>query len=458
MTTWSRTSRWAVCAGAALIAAATGMKLRAADKSAPARAVAPAAAPVPAAEAAGRMTVPAGFKVQLFAGEPDVVQPIAFTWDDRGRMWVVECLSYPNWAMDESKPGTDRIVILEDTDGDGKADKRTVFADGLRNVSAIELGFGGVWVGAVPNFTFIPRNGNEDKPSGPPQVLLDGWNLKDVKHTVFSSFTWGPDGWLWATNGIQSKSKIGKPGTPDDQRVKFDCGVWRYHPTRHVFEVVAVGTTNPWGLDFDAYGQCFITNCVLAHLWHVIPGATYDRMHGQHFNPYHYGTMKTAADHLHWETGKDWTDVRKGLTDQTSAAGGGHAHVGAMIYQGDQWPAEYRGNIFMCNLHGNRVNQDILEPSGSGYVGRHGKDFLLANDPWFRGIAIKQGPEGSVYVSDWTDTGECHNFEKADRTNGRIYRVTHGDYGTTAPTLDRLPDQQLLALATGANGWTSRHA
>jgi putative heme-binding domain-containing protein len=220
--------------------------------------------------------------------------------------------------------------------------------------------------------------------------------------------------------------------------------------------VVAVGTTNPWGLDFDEYGQCFITNCVIAHLWHVIPGAHYERMYGQHFNPYHYGSMKTCADHLHWESGTNWTDVRKGVSAGTSEAGGGHAHIGAMIYQGDNWPAEYRGGLFTCNLHGNRVNRDVFEQKGSGYVAHHGKDFLFANDPWFRGLAIKQGPDGAVYISDWTDTGECHNYEKADKSNGRIYRVVYGDRGTSGPHLSALTDGQLIAMAAEPNAWTSR--
>ena len=261
--------------------------------------------PAPLADSASRIKLPEGFTATLFAGEPDVVQPIAFTFDHRGRMWVAECRSYPNWIQDASKPGADSIIILEDVDGDGHFDKKTVFADKLRNVSALEVGFGGVWVGAVPNLMFIPDKDGDDKPDGPPEILLDGWNVKEVKHNIFSSFTWGPDGWLYATNGIQSKSKVGKPGTPDDQRVKFDCGVWRYHPTRHVFEVVAVGTTNPWGLDFDEYGQCFITNCVIAHLWHVIPGAHYDRMYGQDFNPYAYCVIHTCADHMHWGNGQE---------------------------------------------------------------------------------------------------------------------------------------------------------
>ncbi|HEX8915006.1 MAG TPA: PVC-type heme-binding CxxCH protein [Humisphaera sp.] len=416
-------------------------------------------APVPTADAASKIKLPEGFTATLFAGEPDVVQPIAFTFDHRGRMWVVECRSYPKWAQDDKQPGTDSIVILEDTDGDGKFDKKTVFADHLRNVSAIEVGFGGVWVGAIPYLQFIPDKDGDDKPDGPPQILLDGWNLKEVKHNIFSSFTWGPDGWLYATNGIQSKSKVGKPGTPDDQRVKFDCGVWRYHPTRHVFEVVAVGTTNPWGLDFDEYGQCFITNCVIAHLWHVIPGAHYDRMYGQDYNPYAYGTIHTCADHLHWETGKKWTESRAGAGEKTSEAGGGHAHVGAMIYQGDNWPAEYRGSIYTCNLHGNRLNRDVLKQQGSGYVGTHGKDFAFWNDPWFRGVCVKQGPDGAVYVSDWSDTGECHNYDKSDPSNGRIYRISYGKTrNLQGLNLSGWGDERLAALAVSDEAWSARQA
>lgn len=420
----------------------------------------PVGSPVPVSESAAKMTVPEGFKVTLFAGEPDVVQPIAMTFDDRGRLWVAESMSYPNWIKDDKTPGNDRILVFEDTNHTGHFNKRTVFAEHLKNVSAIELGFGGVWIGAIPNFAFIPADINADqpKPSGPMQILLDGWNVNEVKHNVFSSFTWGPDGWLWATNGIQSKSKVGKPGTPDDQRVKFDCGVWRYHPTKHIFEVVAAGMTNPWGLDFDQNGQCFVTNCVLAHLWHIIPGAYYQRMYGQHFNPYHYGYMQTCADHLHWETGKSWTDVRAGVTPKTLEAGGGHAHVGAMIYQGDVWPDIYRNTIFMCNLHGNRINNDILEAKGSGYVGHHGPDFLLANDTWFRGISVKQSPDGNAYVCDWSDTGECHNFDRVDQSNGRIYKITYKASPVVNPDIANAPEAGLIGMIADNNVWMSRHA
>ena len=410
--------------------------------------------PLPPNEAPKHMTLPKGFKATLFAGEPDVVQPIAFTFDDRGRLWVVECLSYPQWTKDGT--GHDRVLIFEDTDGDGHFDKKTVFYDKGSNLSGIALGFGGVWLCSTPNLVFIPLHDGEDKPAGPPEVILDGWNLLEAKHNVFNSLTWGPDGWLWGCNGIQSKSLVGKLGTPKEQRNEINCGVWRYQPTKKIFETVANGTTNPFGLDFDDYGEAFITNCVIKHLWHVIPGAHFQRMYGQDFNPHLYGLMESCADHIHWGGG-DWTTGRggKGANDE---AGGGHAHVGAMVYLGDNWPDEYRNGLFTCNLHGSRVNHDLLKPHGSGYVATHGKDFMLANDPWFRGLGIQYGPDGGVYVIDWTDTGECHNYDKVDRTNGRIYKITYGDVKYAPVNLAKLSDAELVKLQLHKNDWFVRHA
>src|SRR5207248_6874661 len=190
----------------------------------------------------------------------------------------------------------------------------------------IALGFGGVWLCSTPNLVFIPVRAGEDRPAGPPEVVLDGWNLKEAKHNVFNGLTWGPDGWLWGCNGIQSRSLVGPPRTPKEKRVEINCGVWRYHPTRKVFEAVAHGTTNPWGLDFDDSGEAFITNCVIKHLWHVVPGAHFQRMYGQDSNPYSYGLLESCADHLHWGGGH-WTESRGGKGPH-DVPGGGHAHVG----------------------------------------------------------------------------------------------------------------------------------
>lgn len=422
------------------------------------KAAKPADRPLPPDAAAKAMTVPDGFKVTLFAGEPDVVQPIAVTFDTRGRLWVVECRSYPKWR-DDGK-GSDRVVILEDTDGDGRHDKKTVFLDNGSNLSGIELGFGGVWLCSLPNLIFIPMKDGEDKPAGPPEVLLDGWNLKDTKHNVFNSLGWGPDGWLYGCNGIQARSKVGKPGTPEKDRVYFDCGVWRFHPTRKTFEVVATGTTNPFGLDWDEHGQMVFTNCVIHHLWHVVPGGRYTRMYGQDPNPHAYELMTSCADHLHWGGG-DWTSSRTtgtGGKPEHSEAGGGHAHSGCAVYLGDNFPPEYRNSVFMCNIHGNRLNRDRLERTPAGYVAKHAPDFLFANDSWFRGICVKSGPDGGLYVTDWSDTGECHNYEVADTTNGRVFRVVYGTPKPWRGDVAKLSDAELLKLLFHKNDWFVRQA
>ena len=376
--------------------------------------------PLPPKDAAAALKLPPGFKATLFAGEPDITQPMSITFDDRGRLWVVECRSYPKWLPADAKEGKDRVLILEDSDNDGTFDKKTVFLDKGVNYSSVEYGFGGIFVTAIPRLLFIPDANGDDVPDGPAQVLLDGFDLKAV-HNVANGLVWGPDGWLYGCNGILSNSKIGKPGTPDDQRTPMNCGIWRFHPVRHEFEVVAHGTTNPWGLAFDERGEAFLTNCVIEHVFHVVPGARFKRMFGADFNPFTFERMETCADHIHW-AGGTWEGSRN-ASGKHGEAGGGHAHSGAMIYLGDQFPAEYRNCLFTLNIHGQRLNVDKLERKASGYVAKHMPDFAPSSDPWFRGVCVKQGPDGSIYFSDWSDTGECHNYDDAtiQRENGRIY-------------------------------------
>ena len=401
------------------------------------------------------MKLPEGFTVSLFAAEPDVVQPIAMTIDHRGRLWVVENYSYPIWLG--GPEGKDRILIFEDSDNDGRFDRRTVFYDKGTNFTGLELGFGGVWVCATPNLLFIPDRDGDDRPDSQPVVKLDGWDKK-AQHNMFNALKWGPDGWLWGCNGIMSNSRVGNPGIPERERVAINCGVWRYHPTRGVFEAVAHGTTNPWGLDFDDLGEAFITNCVLPHLYHVVPGAHFQRMYGEDLAPNRYALMETCADHIHW-SGGHWTDSRDGK-GKHGEAGGGHAHVGAMIYLGDNWPDSYRNSLFTCNLHGKRVNHDRLERHGAGYIARHERDFLMANDSWFRGLELKYGPDGGVYLTDWYDTGECHeaDADNAHRENGRIYKIVHGKPAAVQVDLSQLDDQALARMQLHRNEWYVRTA
>src|SRR5690606_36655174 len=248
-------------------------------------------------EAVAAMDVPEGFTIQLAAEEPRVIRPIAFTLDDRGRLWVVEALTYPVRAPEGQ--GKDRILIFDDTDGDGTLDSRTVFMEGLNLVSGIELGLGGVWICAAPYLLYIPIDESGSAPAGEPEILLDGWGLHDT-HETLNSLTWGPDGWLYGDQGVFTHSMVGKPGTAEEDRVPFNAGVWRYHPTKKIFEIFAWGTSNPWGVDFNQYGHAFVTACVIPHLYHMIQGARYQRQSGKHFNPYTFDDIKTIADHVHW--------------------------------------------------------------------------------------------------------------------------------------------------------------
>ena len=235
-------------------------------------------------EAVKAMTLPAGFKATLFAGEPDVKQPIAFCIDDRGRLWVVECYTYP--IRKPGEKGDDRIVVFEDTDGDGKFDKRTVFYEGLNLASGIEWGFGGVFVGAAPWLLHIPvkETANGPQPAGEPVKLLEGFAWHDT-HEMLNTFTWGPDGWLYGCHGVFTHSHVKVVGAPDSERQFLNAGVWRYQPVKKRFEVFAEGTSNPWGIDFNEYGHCFIEACVIPHLFHMIQGGRYQRQAGQHYAP-----------------------------------------------------------------------------------------------------------------------------------------------------------------------------
>lgn len=411
-------------------------------------------------QAAKRMNVPQGFQVQLAAAEPDIHQPVAMAFDRRGRLWVAEAYTYPIPAKEGE--GLDKIVILEDEDQDGVFDSRKVFAENLNLVSGLEIGYGGVWVGAAPYFMFIPDQDGDDVPDAEPQILLDGFGFQDT-HETLNTFNWGPDGWLYGCHGVFTHSRVGKPGTPDDQRTPMNAAIWRYHPVQHQFEIFAEGTSNPWGVDFNDHGQAFATACVIPHLYHVIQGGRYQRQAGQHFNPYTYDDIKTVADHLHYAGNIQdhaWWGEEPPIQSDTSDAGGGHAHCGAMIYLGDNWPLRYRNSLFMNNIHGNRVNNDRPSRQGSGYVGKHGDDLLLANDRWFRGINLRYGPDGTVYLIDWYDRNACHrtNPEIWDRTNGRVYNISFGQPDRQTVDLGKMNDAELAKLAWHQNDWYVRTA
>jgi putative membrane-bound dehydrogenase-like protein len=427
-------------------------------------------------EAVKKMTVPPGFKVDLIAAEPDIVQPVAFTFDAKGRIWVVEGNTYPQRAGnppparpadsgDLAKPdaaqekdifgGKDRVLIFEDKDGNGSFETRKIFIENLNLVSGIELGFGGVYIGAAPYLLFVPDADGDDKPDATPTILLDGFGWQDT-HETLNSFIWGPDGWLYGCHGVFTHSNVGAPGTPAKDRIPLNCAYWRFHPVRKTFEIFAHGTSNSWGFDYNENGDWFSEACVIPHFWHIIQGGYYLRQSNPlgHFNPYVYNNLETIADHQHYAG--DNPHAGNGKSDDL---GGGHAHCGLAIYNGDNFPPEYRGRPLFFNIHGRGINQENLVPEGSGYVAKHLPDFLKANDPWFTGVALKVGPDGAVYFIDWYDPQKCHKTDPLvwDRGNGRIYRVKYestwkpwkGDVG-------KMNGKKLADGLASDNGWMQR--
>ena len=405
-------------------------------------------------QAVENMTLIDGFNVNVWAAEPLMTQPMAFCWDDRGRLWIAENRDYESRGHGFSNAGDSRILILEDTDNDGVADSRKIFLEGIAFPAALAVGFDGVFIGAPPNLLFVPdRDGDDKADLEDIEVRLTGWGIRD-RHETLNSLHWGPDGWLYGLQGFATPSKVGKPKGkgrlykhkdpfPEDilegEGIDINGGVWRYHPTKDQFEVVSHGFSNPWGIDYDAKGQLFISACVIPHLWHVIPGGIYHRQGGQHFNPYVYSDIKTIADHRHRS-----------------------AHGGARIYQSDAFPESHQGRIFMANIHEHAVLSDVLKPKGSGFTAHHGDDFLMANNAQWVGFSMEIGPDGALYALDWHDADICGQ-EVLNQETGRVFRVTPtaslaenwvGRYSDLA----KMTDQQLVQLQTSKSDWHARRA
>lgn len=402
-------------------------------------------------ETVRRMKVAPEFEVKLFAGEPDCVNPIAFTIDEKGRVWVVECFEYPS-RTPKGKAPRDRIVILEDTDGDGKCDKRTVFAEGkdfpvteerkkkglgaFDLASGIEVGNGGVYVGAPPYLWFIENK--NDKP-GKFETLLSGFGSEDT-HETLNTFQWGPDGWLYGLHGVFTHSTVKSLDGPE---TRMNAAVWRYHPRAKKFEVFAEGTSNPWGMDWrNTDGQFILCCCVIPHLYHIVPGGIYKRQAGTSFNPYAYGHIDEICDHtFHRESG--W------------------AHAGLISLDALHIPEKYRDSVIFGSIHGCSVKRNTLTPNGSTYRASKAEDFLVSGDKNFRPINMKWGPLGDIYLIDWHDQNPCHQAkpDSWDYERGRVYRIQlKGTQPKKAEDLSALTDEALGGLLGDPNPYRSRTA
>ncbi len=369
------------------------------------------------AEAIAKMTVPEGFSVELVASEPDIVNPVAMTFDERGRIWITESLEYPRH---EAGPGSDRVKVLEDTDGDGRADKFTVFAEGLNIPSGVAVGHGGVWVANAPDILFM-QDTDGDGRADKQEVVVTGFGRHDT-HELPNSLTWGPDGWLYGLNGVFNAADVTQHG----KQFKFTCALFRIHPRTRDFELFAEGTSNPWGVAWDPEGSAFLSACVIDHLWHLTETGYYQRQGGPY--PPFTSIIGSIVKHRHQKA----------------------AYCGIHYFDSDAYPAEYRDRLYMGNIHGGCINVDRLERDGSTYQGIECPDFLTANDAWFMPVVQKTGPDGCLYILDWYDRYHCYqdagrDSKGIDRLKGRLYRVRYQNSPRAAKfDLAKETDEQLI--------------
>jgi putative membrane-bound dehydrogenase-like protein len=387
-------------------------------------------------EAIAAMTVPEGFLVEVVASEPDIVNPVAMTFDERGRIWVTESLEYPR---KQPGRGKDRVKVLEDTDADGRADKFSVFTEGLNIPSGIAVGYGGVWVANSPDILFYPDADRDAKPDGPPQTIVTGFGRSDT-HELPNSLTWGPDGDLYGLNGVFNHSHVKyakeNPNFKEDHPGwQFTCAMFRIHPVTREFEIFCEGTSNPWGIAFDHEGSAFVSACVIDHLWHLVRTGYYHRQGG----PYPPFTWKidSIVKHTHQKA----------------------AYCGLEYYDSDAYPEQYRNKLYMGNIHGGCINVDKLQRDGSTYFATGEPDFLTANDAWFMPVSQKTGPDGCLYILDWYDRYHCYqdaNRDSAgiDRLKGRLYRVRYKDTPRAkAFDLAKESDEKLFERLNSSNGF-----
>jgi putative membrane-bound dehydrogenase-like protein len=416
---------------------------------------------VPAADPGGfapqdalkRMRPADGLTVRLFAAEPDVRQPIFVKCDDRGRVWTIQYLQYPNpaglkrvkvdrWSrtvydrIPEPPPkgprGDDRITICEDTDGDGKADTFRDFVTGLNLCTGVEFGHGGVFVLQAPYLLFYPDRDRDDVPDTDPEVLLTGFGMEDAQ-SLANHLTWGPDGWLYGLNGSTTTCRI--------RGIEFQQGAWRYHPITKEFELFCEGGGNVFGLTFDDDGNLFYSSN-LGLFWHAHQGAYYLKNVGKHgplHNPFAYGHLMHVSH---------------------DAPTGGPT-TGGTVYRGDSFPERFRGRFLAGDFLRHTASSWELKRSGVTVTAAFRELLLDSRDTWFCATDLCLGPDGSVYLSDFYDKRTAHPDPDADwdRSNGRIFRIQAAGAKPLAKfDLFKLTSAELVELLKHPNGWYADRA
>ncbi len=372
--------------------------------------------------------VPPDFKLEVFVTEPDVVNPIFMNWDEKGRLWVIETLDYPNEVKDGGI-GNDRIKICEDTNGDGRADKFTVFADSLNIPTSLVFSNGGVIVSAAPDFLFLKDTDGDDK-ADLKEILISGWGTFDT-HAGPSNLKYGFDNYIWGTVGYSSfKGKVA------GKNHKFSQGLYRFKPDVSDFEFVTSTSNNTWGIGFSETFDIFASTANNAHSWYMgIPERYFKGVMGIP----KVGSKKIAGYYaFHPIT----LNIR-----QVDVFGGFTAAAGHNLYTARAFPKEYWNRIaFINEPTGNLLAKGVLVKDGAGFILEDEWNLLSSSDEWVSPVHAEVGPEGAVWVADWynfiiqhnptptkerggyqaeTGKGNAHVNPLRDRSYGRIYRIVH---------------------------------
>ncbi len=369
--------------------------------------------------------VPVGFRLELFASEPEIKKPIAMDWDERGRLWIIETIDYPNTVKTDKGKGGDRITICEDTDNDGKADKFTVFAEGLNLPTSLVFADGGVIVAQAPHFLFLKDTNGDDK-ADVRKVLIDGWGTFDT-HAGPSNLKYGIDNKIWGTVGYS-----GFEGTIAGKPLKFGSGAYKFDPLVKNFEYLGNTTNNTWGLGFSEDADVFISTANNEHSnFLAIPARYYEKA-----NLRERGIEKIDGHYKIHELTKELRQV--------DVFGGFTAATGHSLYTARAFPKEYWNRVaFIAEPTGRLIHRHILEQHGSGFKEKgDGWNVVASSDNWFGPVEAKVGPDGSLWFLDWYNFIIQHNptpdgFENGegnayidplrDNKKGRIYRLVYED-------------------------------
>jgi putative membrane-bound dehydrogenase-like protein len=421
--------------------------------------------PMTAADSQKFIQTPAEFKVELFAAEPLISgKPIAFSFDERGRLWLIEAVDYPNRVL-RGGEGDDRIKILEDTNGDGKADKVTVFADHLNLPTSLVFANGGVIVSAAPHMLFL-QDTNGDGKADVKKVLSTGWGIQDT-HAGPSNLQYGFDNFVWGVVGYS-----GFDGAMNGAPMKFSQGVYRYKPDGSQFEYVTGSTNNTWGLGFSETGDVFGSTANNDPSFYVaIPNRFFDAV------PELTSGVRTVSGPGYQSAGQFYTaHFLTPYIRQVDVWGGYTAAAGHQLYTARAFPTKYWNRIaFITEPTAHLVGQGVMEGQGAGFAARDGWNLIAGAEEWFSPVHAQVGPDGAVWVADWyafinqhnptppghsNGPGNAYETSMRDKTRGRIYRVVYRDApaAAKAPALSKADPAGLIAALKSDNMLWRLHA